>query len=190
MKKIQWAGWMAAVVLMAGPGAAWAVPVQWTLESTDVGGGGTASGTFTYDADTGIYSNVKLSITGGTTWPAVTFTERQVVAAWPGYVHFFSAPVNGDFTDEPVLIIEAPAFTNAGGSVSFAVGTGRCLNVGCSARESFERDARLVGQLPGSTPTSIPTLSEWGLFGLSSLMALGALVHARRYRSNSGAPRA
>lgn len=184
MKKRKWAGRMAAMALVMGSGTASAVPIQWTVEAPNV------VGSFTYDADTKTYSDVSLFRDGGGYFRSVTFTVQQSIPAWPDNASFLVTPVNGDWTDVDLLMIEAPAFTNAGGSVSHTVITGECLNDQCSTFDTFKRTVRFVGRTPGSHLAGIPTLSEWGLIGLSSLMALAALVHARRYRSNSGAPRA
>jgi hypothetical protein len=37
--------------------------------------------------------------------------------------------------------------------------------------------------LTPSAPTSIPTLSEWGMIILSSLLAMGTVIALRRQRS-------
>ena len=193
------ARWMAVAALLAGPGAAWAVPVEWTFGPVDLGGNTTVSGSFTYDADTDTYTNVNISRSAGSYWPAATFTVRhQPVGLSQPRTVFFPAPIDfatTDLTGSPYLYIERPAFSNAGGTLTFEAVSGSCSNFFCNSFDGPLGTVSFSGLLPDTgtpgtpgTPASIPTLSEWGLFVLSSLMALAACVHVRRYRSNPRLP--
>ena len=54
--------------------AASATPLTWTLTGVTFVDGSTASGTFTFDADTNTYSSIDVMTTGGTAYPAETYT--------------------------------------------------------------------------------------------------------------------
>lgn len=56
---------IAAVLCFFGPATASAVPIEWALEDVFFIDNGTASGSFFYDADTGLFSNVAIVTTGG-----------------------------------------------------------------------------------------------------------------------------
>jgi hypothetical protein len=61
-------------------------PILWTLEGVTFAGGGTASGSFDFDADTGLYSNVDIVTTtgGGVTGATYLFTCGQDVPTCTG----------------------------------------------------------------------------------------------------------
>jgi hypothetical protein len=63
-------------------------PLLWTLEGVTFAGGGTASGSFDFNADTGLYSNVDITTTtgGGVTGATYLFTCGQDVPACTGVV--------------------------------------------------------------------------------------------------------
>ncbi|RYF07769.1 MAG: IPTL-CTERM sorting domain-containing protein [Comamonadaceae bacterium] len=191
------ARWMAVAALVAGPGAAWAIPVEWTVGPSTLQDGSTLSGSFIYDADTDTYSNVNVarSVAGNI---VTTFTARQQTGGWQ-HIMFFPAPVTGSFNQQTSMLISAnfpgwSQLTNSGGSSQHWVDIGVCTNATCSSlRWGGPRGPGIafVGRVladPGATAASIPTLSEWGLIGLSSLIGLAAVVHTRRHRSLSRLP--
>ncbi len=57
-------GWLMLIAL-SFPLAATAIPVHWTVEGVVFEDGGTASGSFTYDADFNLYSSISLDTTDG-----------------------------------------------------------------------------------------------------------------------------
>jgi hypothetical protein len=61
-------------------------PLLWTLEGVTFAGGGTASGSFDYNADTNLFSNVDITTTtgGGVTGATYLFTCGQDVPACTG----------------------------------------------------------------------------------------------------------
>jgi hypothetical protein len=63
------------VMLLVAAGSANAVPVVWTLNDVTFNDGGIATGSFTFDANTGNYSDISIQTTAGTTQP---------IPAYPG----------------------------------------------------------------------------------------------------------
>jgi len=61
-----------SLIGLASPAVA--TPVLWNLSGVTFADGGTASGSFTYDAATGTYSSWSISVVGGTTAALPTFT--------------------------------------------------------------------------------------------------------------------
>ena len=53
-------------------GAAQATPLVWTFAGTQTGDGGVVTGSFSYDADTNSFSNINVTLTGGTVAPPIT----------------------------------------------------------------------------------------------------------------------
>ncbi|RYF07768.1 MAG: IPTL-CTERM sorting domain-containing protein [Comamonadaceae bacterium] len=188
------ARWMAVAALVAGPGAAWAVPVEWTF-GPEVISGTTLSGSFTYDADTDTYTNINISRSGGNL-AAATFTVRQQPGVgWQSLAVFFPAPFDPATTASldglPMFAIFGTPFSNAGGSVTITVRTDTCLGFSCMATTAhLSGSVRFSSKVPDTSGAlaSIPTLSEWGLIGLSSLIGLAAVMHTRRHRSLSRLP--
>ena len=66
----------AAIAVLAGaPAPSHATPVSWALQNVSLDTGGTLTGTFTYDADTSMYSAFNIVVSGGTSFDGVTFTH-------------------------------------------------------------------------------------------------------------------
>jgi hypothetical protein len=74
------------VILISLSLTASAGPILWTLEGVTFASGGTASGSFDFDADTGLYSNVDIVTTtgGGVTGATYLFTCGQDVPTCTG----------------------------------------------------------------------------------------------------------
>lgn len=67
----------ALLALVGFAGSAQAVPVQWTLQNMTYSNGSVATGSFTYDRDTNIFSNISISVTAGIT----SFYEASIFDA-------------------------------------------------------------------------------------------------------------
>ena len=52
-----------------------AIPLTWTLHNVTFNDGGTASGTYVYDADTNTVSNINIVTTAGSAMPGATYTN-------------------------------------------------------------------------------------------------------------------
>mgnify|MGYP000039954710 CR=1 FL=1 len=112
-----------AVVASFCATVALATPVVWTVNGT-LASGKVITGSFTYDADTNIYSAVNISSTGGV-GPFTIFA--------PGGIS-----TTGIFSVSPVqygqdaILIQSAAKTNSGGTLVITGGIlVQCLNASC-----------------------------------------------------------
>jgi hypothetical protein len=100
--------------------AAHATPITWTLQDVTFDDGGTALGSFVYDADSGIhgtYSSISVVTTPGTSFAGTIYADTTGI----GSSTLFQAvdgPVDGDFSGDNALTFwHSAALTNAGGTV-------------------------------------------------------------------------
>ncbi|MEQ8934244.1 MAG: VPLPA-CTERM sorting domain-containing protein [Amphiplicatus sp.] len=161
-----------------------AAPVTWTLVNAVFEDGGTASGTFTYDADTNVYSAIDIVTTAG----SIQNGAEYHIAA-PMFVHaatrFGAVPVpSPGLTGLTIFSITwASALTNAGGLVSIltadhASAEGVCLNFNCSSFNGYLGGARLF--VSGYVTTSeVPLPAALPMF-LAGLAGMGALRLKKR----------
>lgn len=112
-----------------------ALPVIWTLTDVEFDDGGTATGSFIYDADSGIFSNVALSTVGGFA-PGGDYADVLFGADTDALLVFDAFD---DLTGAPALqlIFQTP-LTNAGGFVDltfidpfFSSFEQTCFDSGC-----------------------------------------------------------
>jgi hypothetical protein len=167
-------------------GSASAVPVTWTLHQVVFQDGATASGSFTYDADTNTYSAINLTTTTGTARTGATYTFVCVApCAFPPtgqFVLFLTTSPASDQTGLPVIevLLEVP-LTNAGAkAVSVLMFETDCAVADCS---TVVPGAQRIGQglISSVAAGPIPTLSEWGMILLVlSLLTLGTWQLAGR----------
>jgi sugar lactone lactonase YvrE len=109
------------------------VPTQmqttWTLSGVTFAGGGTASGSFAYDATSNTFSSINITVTGA------AFGDATYTALDPGFpstsTELVAVPsILADFTNTPVLALDFTSpLTNSGGTV--ALGTSHGIQV-CS----------------------------------------------------------
>ncbi|MBJ7901507.1 MAG: hypothetical protein GC158_16675 [Cyanobacteria bacterium RI_101] len=101
-----------------------AIPVNWALNGVTFTDGASATGGFTYDADTNTYSNVSISVTGpiyASNLPNPrTFSTSNVVVSGSGASALslgnnFGSIINGE---QQVLFNFLSSLSNSGGSVS------------------------------------------------------------------------
>lgn len=126
-----------AASLTALTPVAHAVPVLWTLTDVLFDDGGTATGSFTFDADTNAYSSVSITASGGF---FATSSYASLLAGGSGDAALIAGLALPPLTGEPLLqlVYEAP-LTNAGGLVglvnySFPANSSfqaTCLDAGC-----------------------------------------------------------
>jgi hypothetical protein len=115
------------LVLLCVPSIASADGLTWNLSGVTFGDGGTASGSFVYDATTNTVSNIDIVTTKGTLFGGTTYLGVD-----PGFAPFALAPQAFDlvlvpnpslssFTGTFLLDLSFPnALTNSGGTVSMA----------------------------------------------------------------------
>ena len=120
------------LLILAGPASAG--PILWTLAGVAFGDGGTASGSFVFDADTGQYSFIDVSTTTGSVRTGSTylfadaglFDGDQVVFATTNAATQTGLPELG-------LFFYSTPLTDAGGTATFTNGSeGTCENALCS----------------------------------------------------------
>lgn len=168
--------------------AAQAVPIQWTLNGVTFTDGGTASGTFVYDAATNTYSNINITttagstVTTGATFQFVCTSPCTGVSASPTQVLFLSAAPSGDLTGARGLALWFVApLTDAGGGHDLASNSmeASCSNAVCQGNEPPQRQAdsgtvQGAPVPPPAEPSPVPTLGEWGLLALVlAMLSLG-----------------
>jgi hypothetical protein len=173
--------------------AANAVPVVWTLDDVVFNDGGTASGSFTFDADTNTYSAITIATTPGSVFTsAFTFdlvNPAPVCVDNPQLLCTLDASTGPDYTGGPSIVFTfANALTNAGGQSQIDLGIlATCVTPTCDAVNNpvaLLVSGGVTAQVPPPTqpvPTQpVPTISTYGL----ALTILGLLaIVARRLSS-------
>ena len=129
--------------------SAHAVPVVWSVDGLTRADGGTVSGSFTYDADTGTYSAVNVTTTQGTS----TLLPGETYA---GFISIFHATglilqrtQRPDVFGQNNIFLSFPALTNAGGTLSVAGVSSEvlCTNSDCTSATNAE-DLAAISSAP------------------------------------------
>src|ERR1700739_5028547 len=130
------------VVTFGVPSIASADGISWTLTGVTFDDGGTASGSFNYNAVTNTFSSIDITTTAGSAFGGAIYTTLS--GAFPGSstsTSLFLGRSSGSFTGLPLLLLffDAPLI-NSGGTVTaplttgldFGGGEGSCDNADCS----------------------------------------------------------
>jgi len=105
-----------ALTLIAGANGQ---PLTWYVQGVTFDDGGTASGSFVFDAGSNTFSFVNVTTTNGTTRNGANYTRPNPVAGSTFVVLLTSA--TGNLTGTPVFAAEFPsAMTDFGGAVDFS----------------------------------------------------------------------
>jgi PEP-CTERM motif-containing protein len=138
----------------------------WTLSGVTTSDGATASGSFDYNAGTGLYSDIDIVTLAGLVLPGSTYTVVDADDFSPSALVIMAN--NSYAAGTAVLDIEFGAdLTGAGGEVGLFALEGYC-NAGCT---NFEPDApgrELEGAVVSPEPSSLLLLGT-GLLGLAPL---------------------
>lgn len=205
MSKLLCAG--ALALAFAGfTSASHAALVQWTLTDVRFADGGTASGSYVFDASTGSYSRIGIATTAPDGSAAGSFSSTcdgaNCAEASPDPAQFiiFAPPDTSDMTGKQVLLIDLQSpMTDAGGTIPInpmaqpvlALRSKAFSTVCPDARCTIPGDLRLiesgevVGQAyvpPAATPVAVPAMAPGGLALLSLLLATLAWLPKRRQR--------
>jgi PEP-CTERM motif len=167
---------LASLIFLLSAGA-WASPLTWTLQGVTFTDGGTASGSFVFDATSGIFSSINITTTTGSvlTGANYTFPDPGNVAH-NGPAELFMVTSNAaDLTGTPILtLIWASNLTNAGGIVPFSStlnsGETTCTSPTCSSIDQTTGRTTTAGAI--SAPASVPEPATILLVG-SALAVLG-----------------
>ncbi len=171
-------------VLFCVPSIASADGISWTFSGVTFDDGGTASGSFNYDAVAHTYSAINVTTTTGTTLAAATYTSLSFLAI-PSDTGVVFGASSGDLTNTPLLFLLFDAhLTNSGGIVQLSLlppndsVEGFCTNPDCSA---FSIRSVTGGEVVGTVVTPEPaaiSLLGMGLIVLLVSAAIRKVSHA------------
>jgi len=178
-----------AVFSLSAAGAL-AVPLTWTISNAAFGDGGTASGTFVYDADTNTFSNINITTTTGS------------VRSGASYSFVCTAPCNGVIPNSSQSLMltlssasdqtGAPGFaifftqplSNVGGNRGLSGLEATCSNATCTAPTGASRSLNTgVVTAPITSGRPVPAMSEISLGMMALLLAIAGVLGLSRRRA-------
>lgn len=125
--------------------AASAKPVTWNLTNVTFMDGGTASGSFVYDASTQTYSAINITTTNGSRRTGVTYHFAQSTPGLGQYdAKFLTSATNQAGLPGLLLIYPQPGLSDAGGTVQLATGMSLEMTCNSSTCDSFTSPQRFV----------------------------------------------
>jgi len=159
-------------------------PILWSLVGVTFNDGGTASGSFVYDADTNTYSNISVTTTEGSAFGGAVYTLINDIADAPtasGIYLVTSVPATPGL---PGLMMGFFNLTNAGGTIAppnFLISEG---NIYDNPRALLQQRSNLalVGGLTGVSE-AVPEPSSF-ILSLVPLSALAFCALKRRLRTS------
>jgi hypothetical protein len=150
-----------------------AFPLTWTLDNANFNDGARATGKFDFDADTSDYTNINITINGGTLpgfpYP-LTFTESDLALGLPNQLAFRDGS-----TLNYLYLSFADVLTNTGGTV--AIGS----------NSIYENQNGVVSNSPGGSVTAVPLPAAWT--GAIAFAALTTRKLKGRHQSESEQPK-
>jgi hypothetical protein len=170
----------ALFVLFCVPSIASADGITWGLSGVTFDDGGTASGSFVYDAITNTYSSISIITSPGAAFGGTTYTSLS--SAFGSSSTGLLVGASGNLTNTSLLfLLYGTALTNSGGTVLLTgVGEGTCDNIDCSLN-TLQRSIT-AGQLVGTVSVSTPEPSALSLLGMGLFALLaGASIRKALY---------
>jgi hypothetical protein len=162
---------------------AYAGPITWTLQGITFADGGTASGSFAYDATANVYSAINITTTTGSQITGATYSFLDPAnIPFDGPSELFVVTSNAaNLSGTPLLdFYWSPVLTNAGGTdnpVTLGSAEGMCTSATCSTVNQSPSSYRIMtGGSVTTTPTATPEPATFLLVGC----ALGFLEYRRR----------
>ena len=163
------------LLLLCASGQALAAPVLWNLSNVTFGDGGSASGSFVYDASTGMYSSVAITTGAGSSLPGTSYDTSEVVnSPFPtNSLHLTLIDNFGlaDLTGQNLIGLSyAAALTDTGGVINLLTRYFNSFEGTCGASDCLSgvgnRTTIAGGQLIASVPEpATMALLAIGLFG-------------------------
>jgi hypothetical protein len=167
-----------ALLCIFSAASAQAIPLEWTLDNVVFSDGGTASGSFFYDADTSSYSNINLATTTGS---VLTGTTYQYGSAYNAFSVRLTEVNSPDLSGEQAWLMAFgegelgfTELSNAGGTVPIHIlygSEGVCTYSACGEVTQFR------STVSGSV-SAVPIPAAVWLFG-SALAGLGWMRRKR-----------
>lgn len=130
---------------------------RWEVD-IELTNGGVITGTYGFDASTGIFSDVMVSATGGV-FPATSASLTDVIFDWSNGIWIDLIPSVNDLTgiEDVFLVLESP-MTDLGGVINvIQIERYLCTNADCTTFDFLSVDSSFVGE---ATVTSVPKPSE------------------------------
>lgn len=172
------------LALFSLPPIASADGITWDLVGVTFSDGGTASGSFVYDATTNTYSDIDITTTAGSAFGGATYTfigTEYVSSAG----EMILVTTLGDLANTPTLVLyfDGGELTNLGGTLSVSgIGEGICNNTSdCSVATELREITG--GEVVASTPEP-PALSLLSI-GLVLLLAAASFMQKTRLPSRT-----
>ena len=176
MKKSILNATLLAAALLATPLVAHAIPVTWTLSGVTFTGGGTASGSFDFDADLGSYSNVALTTTAGGSFGDSSYAN----AAYGLSATYLSSNTGcGSACQLTLSLTFASELTNAGGTSSLSADSNEFYYLD-DGDELFDARQRFIDAGEVSAPVAAVPEPETYALMLAGLAAVGFTAKRRK----------
>ena len=108
-----------------GSTTVFAIPMTWTLQDVTFDDGGTASGSYQYDADTDLYSNIDVTTTTTASFDGSVYNFLRPGSGSLDYGFTVIDVVEADMSgNQHIAMVLIDSMTNAGGSIDFGANGG------------------------------------------------------------------